>query len=261
MNVTNEEQTGLPRARLGLALKKGFRDTYDYLGLVIGSTLISGFLVLASMFLRQLLAGHVAGLWADIGWFAAIVLVGAPFLAGVFRMGYKIVYRDDPGLGDLVSGFRELLLGSWALAGINVFVVGMLLVDAAFFFGILGPLKGNVIGHALGALILYVLLMWCMMAMYQLPALAAQGPLGQRRGAVAAVKKSFLFVAHNPGFTIGLFVAILGFGILCILSVIGMLILSVGAASILLTHATRELFIRYGVVEEPEVPKDDSWSG
>jgi len=84
--------------------------------------------------------------------------------------------------------------------------------------------------------------------------------MGQRQGWLPAVKKSLLLAAGNLLFTIGLFVVTLGFGILCALSVIGMLALYVGAVSVLLTHALRELYVRYGVVEEPpEAVEDRGW--
>jgi hypothetical protein len=92
------------------------------------------------------------------------------------------------------------------------------------------------------------------------PAVAVQRPMGQRQGWLPAVKKSLLLAAGNLLFTIGLFVVTLGFGILCALSVIGMLALYVGAVSVLLTHALRELYVRYGVVEEPpEAVEDRGW--
>jgi hypothetical protein len=260
--VDSEEQAALPAARLGRALKKGIADAYDRLGLMIASSIIWTVAVLAPAAIgaeiqRRIALGGIVYAAAGLG---VAALVGSPLLAGVFRMAYRIAYRDDPSLADLLSGFRELLGASWALAAVNLVVVTVLAADAAFFFGMIGPLGRNWLFFGLGTVCLYVLLAWLMAALYQLPVLAAQRPMGQRQGWLPAVKKSLLLAAGNPLFTIGLFVVTLGFGILCALSVIGMLILYIGAVSVLLTHALRELYIRYGVVQEPpEAAEDKGW--
>jgi hypothetical protein len=260
--VDSEEQPALPAGRLGRALKKGITDAYDHLGLVIASSFIWSAAVLIPAAVGTEVQRRVAagGVWFAAAGVAFAVVVGAPLLAGVFRMAYRIAYRDDPSLADLLAGFRELLGSSCALAAVNLVIVGVLAADAAFFFGVFGPLRPNWLFFGLGTLCLYALLGWLMAALYQLPVLAAQRPMGQRQGWLPAVKKSFLLAAGNPLFTIGLFVVTLGFGILCALSVIGMLALYVGAVSVLLTHALRELYIRYGVVEEPpEAVEDRGW--
>lgn len=257
----NVEQMRLPPARFGRAMKKGFRDVYDYLGLVVASSLIWSLVWLglaAGWYALSRAVGVSVGL--AVGCSAAALIIVAPLGAGLCRMAYRIVYRDDPSLLDIPDGFRGLLLPSWALAGINAAVTVVLIADAAFFFGAFGPFRGSWVGFALGALCLYLLLVWLMTALYHLPVLAAQRPMGQRRGAVAVIKKSFVLAAHNPGFTIGLFVVTLGLGILCALSVIGMLILYAGAVSIILTHALRELFVRYEIVEESRETVEDMGS-
>ncbi|MBI2843497.1 MAG: hypothetical protein HYX78_08865 [Armatimonadetes bacterium] len=243
-------------------MKIGIADAWDRLGLVVASSLIWALVVLVPVAVAAELAKKQpsAALWITIISLAAAVLLGAPLLAGIFRMAYKIVYREDPGLEDLAAGFRELSRSAISLALLNVAVVGVLTVDALFLLGVIGPFKGGPVLALAGILCIYLLLGWTAAAIYQLPALAAQRPMGQREGAIAAIKKSFLLAAHNPAFTIGLFVVILGLGILCAVSVLGMLVLYVGLVSVILTRALRELYIRYGIVEEPpEVVEDAGW--
>lgn len=277
MNKENEEQVNLKPARLGRALKKGLRDTWDYLGLVLVASAIFTLVALLPAFGTLVeTINPTARPWPEIVGSVLAVILLPLVLTGIFRMAYKIVYRDDPGITNIASGFGELLLSGWLLALINILVIGVLVVDIAFFFGRIGPLKGSWFGYIIGALSIYALIIWLMMAMYQLPTLVAQRPRGQREGAIAAVKKSFLLVMGNPGFTTELFIAILGTSILCVLSVIGarispvvavfavlsilvMLVLYAGTVSILLTHALRELFIRYGVVEDQPDVVVDAW--
>lgn len=259
----DKEQPEFLTARLGKAIKKGFSDAYDRFGLVIAASLI--WVAFAAVPLsigweiqRRLPASGISFALAGI---IAAMIISAPALAGIFRMAYKTAYHDDPGLGDIYSGARELLLPAIGLAVINVFAVVLLLIDAMFFMGLFGPLRGNWFYFGIGVFFLYLLAAWLVTAVYHLPALAAQRPLGQRTGAIAAVKKSLILAAHNPGFTIGLFIVILGFGILCAVSVFGMLILFAGTVSMVLTHAVRELYIRYRVVEDtPEVVEDKGWN-
>lgn len=244
MRIDTEEQIELAPARLGRALGGGISDLWDRLGLVVASNLIWIVAVLLPWLLAdRLLRAPAAGL-------AVSVLLGAPIIVGTFKMAYNIVYHDDPSLKDLAWGFTGSPRAWLELVLVDILVIGALLTDAAFFSGVFGPLGGNRPAAMLAVAAIYALVLWLVMSLYQFPALAAQKPMSQREGAIPAIKKSLLLAAHNPGFTIGLFVVILGFGVLCALSVIGMLVLYVGAVPIILTHALRELFARYGVVME-----------
>ncbi|MEN6371516.1 MAG: hypothetical protein ABFD64_05825 [Armatimonadota bacterium] len=261
--MVEEEQVDISPARFGKALKKGFFDVYDRFGLTIAASLIWAVITAVPLGLGwDLWTGNPSKFRIFLAGLTIAVFIGTPVFAGIFKMAYKIVYHNDPGLGDILTGARELFLPSLSLALIDIAVISMLVIDALFFMGVFGPLKGKGnLGFSLaGILFLYLLVTWLMTVLYQLPVLAAQKPMGQRKGAVAAIKKSLLLAAHNPGFTIGLFVVILGFSILCAVSAFGMLILFAGTVSILLTHALRELYIRYKVIEEPpEIGEDKGW--
>jgi hypothetical protein len=248
----NNEPIQLKPARLGRTLKKGFSDAYDRLGLVIVASIIWSVATLGPMAVAWEVQRrvHTHWLWIIVAGFAASVLIGTPILAGVFRMAYKIVYRDDPALIDIFIGARELFKAGYGLILLNIIIVGVIVTDIAFFFGWFGPLKGSVLAYVTGSIAIYLLLGWLAAAMYQMPILSAQKSLSQKEGAIPAIRKSLLLIMDNPGFTIGLFVVILGFSVLCVLSRVGMLILYVGTVSIVLTRALRELYVRYGMVED-----------
>ncbi|MEN6520630.1 MAG: hypothetical protein ABFD46_05700 [Armatimonadota bacterium] len=261
--MDEEEQVDISPARFGKAIRKGFSEVYDRFGLVIAASLIWAVIIAVPLGLGwELWRRNPSKPWIVLIGMIVAVFIGSPVLAGVFRMAYKVVYHDDPGLGDILTGARELFLASLSLALIDIVVISMLVIDAMFFMGMFGPLKGkeNLVFFLAGILFIYLLVAWLMTVLYQLPVLASQKPMCQREGAAAAIRKSLILAAHNPGFTIGFFVVILGFGILCAVSVFGMLILFAGTVSMLLTHALRELYIRYKVVEEaPETVEDKGW--
>lgn len=260
MDMKSEERAKLLPASLGRALKRGFVDAWDRFGLVIASSFIWSFAVFVPVVVASAVQRQLPRTWpffTSLGLVVA-VLIGTPLLAGVYHLAYKVVYRDDPTLGDILAGFRQMLGRSYALVAIDVIAVALFVLDAAFFFGMFGPIRGSLLFVSLGVLCLYGLLAWSMAAMYQFPLLTAQRPMGQREGTLSAVKKSILLFAHNPGFTSGVFVVILGFSALCAVSFIGMLVLYAGTVSIVLTHALRELYVRYGVVEEPQESEEDT---
>lgn len=257
METNERELIELQPASLGRALRNGFIEAlWDRLGLTVAASLIWTVLVavpLAFGFAAMQMAG-VGGLLLLL----ILMLIGAPVQAGLFNMAHKVIYRDDPGIGDIFSGFTTLLGPSLRLVAVNIIVMVVLARDALFFAGVLGGTKPSLLQLALGMFCVYLIMAWLMVTMYQLPVMVSQKPLCHKEGALPAIKKSVLLTMHNPGFTIGLFVVILGFSVLCALSVIGALILYGGALPVILVSALRELYIRYEIVED-RVVEDGGW--
>jgi hypothetical protein len=101
------------------------------------------------------------------------------------------------------------------------------------------------------------------MAIYQLPLLVVQLSTESGMGVGVILRKSFLLMADNPGFTLGLFLVIIAFAVLCAIPMfVGFAVLFFGASAFLVTHALRELFIRYGIIEaEPEAADEGESNG
>ena len=255
MDTSAVEKVALKPISLGQVLKRGFSDAWDRLGLVVASSLVWSLSVIVPISIFSLARNiymFVAGL--VVAW-----IISTPILIGIFRMAQKVVYRDDPSFGDVMGGFRVLRWSAYAMSAINIGTIAILSMDAVYFLGVTGQTKlPKLLTLGIGVLSVYVLVGWMLAMLYQSPALVAQKPFGQRPGAIQAIKKSWLLAIGNPVFTIGLFVVILGFSVLSALSVIGMLILYAGVVSIILTRALRELFVRYGVVEESSEENVDS---
>lgn len=239
-------------ARLGRALRQGFRDTYDHLGTVLlisllcsltgGAAMAGAQAVGDALFgtLRPALAALLAGAAAAAG----LLLVGAPLAAGSFRYARNAAARREPEVFDLAGGFHAALgtsLGLGALQGMGVL---LLAGNAAFYLSGRHPV-GVVIGASFG----YMLAFWLLACLYQWPLLAEQELTPLR-----AVKKSALLVLDNFPYTLGLALVLGVISLGLWLSVIGGVLLWGGVTAMLLTHATRELLRKYRVL-----PPDPEW--
>ncbi len=251
------------RARLPRALRRGLRDAYDHLGYVVVVTFIA--------FLCTVLLSGAAGLlWKSAG--GSLGIVGAVLLlpaalgaylcaVGVFYYANKAVFFEHPSAADTWKGIRLLLGPATALFAVD-FLIGVVVVGDTLFFGRMFGESRNPVCAVIGILCFYVTLAWLMMALYHLPLLAAQLKMesGTKPGVI--LRKSYLLAADNPGFTACLFIVIIALAVLCVLpGLIGMAVLFLGAAAFLLTHALRELFIKYEMIEdEPETVEDSGWA-
>lgn len=279
----NEPDSIQRRASLGRALRRGFRDAYDHLGYVVFVTFISfmftaGVVTPASLLLRH--ARLAPAVHFPLLALATALAALAPAV-GVFFFVNKSVYHEQPVLADTWAGVRRLLGPAIVLfaadALVSAVLIGDLVLLRSIFAGTTRALfsegfvcanrhfldwgRGNLLFGAFTVLLGYLSLIWAMMAMYHLPLLAAQLKMPSGPRASVILRKSFLLAADNPGFTVGLFAVIIAFAVVCAIpGLVGMAILYLGAAAFLLTHALRELFARYGIVEEePEVLEDKPW--
>jgi len=255
----SDERTRPRPASLGRALSRGFRAAYDHLGYVVFATFLA-FVAVAALF--SLAARLVKVMGPTWGMTKVILFIPAALAAwlaavGMAHFANKVAYHEYPVLGDTWSGIRSLLGHAIALFALDLLVMAVLLGDAAFFFSA----RGNTVFLALGILSGYILFVWLAMCMYHLPLLPAQAKMESGPRPLVIVRKSFLLAADNPGFTVGLFLAIIALAVVCAVpGFVGMAAFYLGATTFVLTHALRELFIKYGITEdEPEVVEDRGW--
>jgi hypothetical protein len=257
-NTAMESEPATVRpASLGRALKKGFRAAYDHLGYVV---LVSFVSILGAVGLMGLGWKAIAALRP--GMLGAVFFVpGMLFYylctIGVFYYADKSVYHEHPSLADTWRGIGKLFWPALGLFVIDGVVAVVLLGDAAFFLSI----KSKAVGVVVGVVCLYLAAAWLMAAIYHLPLLPAQIRMESGPRPFVIIRKSFLLALGSPGFTLGLAFAIITLAVLCALPAgLGTAMLFLGFAAFLLTHGLRELFVRYGVVEEePEVVEDRGW--
>ncbi|MCE5200385.1 MAG: hypothetical protein ABFD54_10760 [Armatimonadota bacterium] len=252
----SKEMTAPRRVNLLKSLGRGFKCAYDHLGYVVFVTLASFVLTAMVLSLTMVVKGKTVPFAATV--FVA-VLVSWMCAVGAFYYANRAVYYEHPGILDTLTGIRVLALPALKLFLIDILVLAVLVCDAVFFLGLAISNKSLLFAMP-GVLFGYGALIWMMMAMYHLPLLPAQLDMDSGTGPWVIIKKSFLLMAGSPGFTVGLFLVIIAFAVICALPVlIGTAIIFMGAAAFVLTHALRELFIKYGVVEEEPEVIDDSW--
>jgi len=229
-------------------LKKWLGDAYDYLGLVLVSSFVwfgvtlGGLAVLTSIGLFK----HPIALLAGAA--SLYVFLIAPVTAGVYVLARKMVTRDDPSVMDIVLGFREFLVASWALGFAQVLVTLAIAVNAWFYLS-----HGGIALKLLGVLAAYVLLLWALSATYHFPTMIEQRP-----GVLKILKRGFLLALDNLGFTCGVFFVIILLTCFCAVTLLGLPLLYLGLVSILHTRALRALFVKYEVLppEREPVPEE-----
>lgn len=251
----SENQSPRGRASLGRALKSGFRAAYESLGYVVGASFATLVITAIVPAMMGLISAHAAGMLLGlpalpVAWLCAV---------GVFYYAKKVVYHERPAPADTWEGIRRLLGPAIALFVVDLIISTVLFGDVVFF-ALAFKAKGGALLAGLTMVCAYLALMWMLMGIYHLPLLVAQLEMESGPGVKVILRKSFLLMADNPGFTVGLFIAIIAFTVLCALSAVGMALLFTGTAAFLLTCSLRELFVKYGIVEqEPEVIEDKPW--
>ena len=238
-----------PSPSLRRTLARSFRDAWEHIGLVVAASTLTALLPTLLAVSTYFLADKPRWILAAVVFI--IALLKGPILAGVFNLAHKIAYSDNPDLPDLLAGFRELFRASILLILLDLFVTICLAADAGFFLGIFGHLKPNAFSIALGCLFVYLFIAWFCSMGYQFPALTAQKPLNQKAGVLPAVYKSLLVSLSAPLYTLAVWLIAFVFILICVLSAFGVFLLLGGFIALVFTHALREIFVCYGVVDEP----------
>ena len=229
-------------------LKKWLADSYEYLGLVLMASFIWFGITLGGLAAITSLRHYPALILGLLAVF--FVFIVAPATSAVFYLAKKMVTRDEPSLLELIRGFKEFLAPSWALGAVQILLTAMIIVNAWFYLT-----HGGIVLRILGVLSLYALLIWLMSAVYHFPALIEQQP-----NTFKIIKRGFLIALDNPGFTVGVFLAIILLTCFSAATLLGLPLLYMGMLSILETRALRAVFVKYGLLEpEKEYkPEDDA---
>ncbi len=253
------ENTTRKSASLGKALKFGFRATYDSLGYVVGASFASfaaSTVVFAAM---GLIAANTKAGFAALPLAIPGLLVVWLCAVGIFYYANMVIAHEHPTPIDTIKGIRTLIWPAMALFVVDLLISAVLIGDVVFF-GLAFKARGGALLAVLTMVWVYLALMWMMMSLYHLPLLVAQSKMQSRPGGCVILRKSFLLAADNPGFTVGLFAVIIAIAVLCALSAVGMALLFTSTVAFLLTSSLRELFVKYGIVEqEPDVIEDKPW--
>ncbi len=257
--MNDQEMKRLP-ASLNRALKQGFRGAYDSLGYVVGAS-FAVFLASAAVFALMRVVLQVENVIFGLLFFLPVLFVGWIGAVGIFYYVKKAIFHENPSPSDTLTGIRHLFWPATALFVVDAIVTATL-IGNIIFFALAFRANGGVLIAALGIVSAYIGLMWLLMSMYHLPVMMLQSEMESEPTLRKIIYKSFLLAADNPAFTVGLFVVIIAFTLLCSLpAMLGVALLLPGTVAFLLIYSLRELYIKYGVIEpEPEVIEDKPWT-
>lgn len=257
----NDQETKRLPASLNRALKQGFRGAYDSLGYVVGAS-FAVFLTSAVVFAFVMRAAlSVVSGAVGLLFMLPILFVGWIGTVGIFYYVKNAIFHENPVPLDTLAGIRKLLRPAIALFVADLLIT-TLLIGNVVFFALAFRANGGVLIAALGIVSAYIGLMWLLMGMYHLPVMMLQMDMEAEPTLRKVIYKSFLLAADNPAFTVGLFVVIIAFTMLCALpGMLGVALLLPGTVAFLLIYSLRELYIKYGIIEpEPEVIEDKPWT-
>jgi uncharacterized membrane protein YesL len=245
------------RPRVSRALMLGLRGAYDYMGTVVVASIVWIGLALllgvgGSSLIWQTVRHRGAGsiMLSLLGGLAAAGIGTGPLTAALFEHARRLMSHDDPDWRDLPVSVARLWQRGLGLAGLQVIVSLILLVDALFFlWQRAAPL------HWLGAAFIYPILFWWSAALLQWP-LAVERPA---EPLLQVVKKSFLLILDNLGYAATLAAVVLLLTAFCLAWPIGWIGLTLAWAGILAfiqTAALRELLPKYGLLAAPASPPE-----
>jgi hypothetical protein len=249
---------GAPACRapgLWKGIATGLREIWDRIGLTFAISLTwtvmtAAALAALSRGLPHAWPSGIRGAVALLG----CALVGAPGFAGACWVAHLSAEHEDVDYIAYWRGVRRLFVPAAALGSIHVGVL-LLASLSLWFYAHLAP----AVGVVCGLVCVYVLLVWAVMAPYEFPILAAQeaGLFDEegrraRRGALAAIRRSFYLALGAPLYSLGLL-------LVCALLTAAFALLpmlSAGALAMVVTAPTRSLLVRFGVLPAPPAPID-----
>ncbi|MGQ9525850.1 MAG: hypothetical protein ACUVTZ_13575 [Armatimonadota bacterium] len=187
----------------GRALKKAFSASYDYFALTAGGSLLASLmLVPVGLVTARLIVLVVRGGGRGIaGWVLWLLLAGPVAWvlgSGLVCMAGRMLDRDEPSLLDIWRGVRIHWRASGKLGVLSALVLGALCADAVFF------LTRNTAVALLGVPFAYLVCLWMMAMLYQLPLLASK-----QRGALWCARQSVLLMLDNTVFTVSICLVII----------------------------------------------------
>jgi len=241
-----------PRAQLLPIVRHAVSILWDRLGLVLAISLTCAIVMGLPLTVQKWLPPNTP----DI--LRLIVLCSSPLFAaiptgGAFCIAHRLAVHDE-------ASYSQFWLDGFGIAGaavrmalIQSISAAVLLFASTFYLRMSGWL-----GRIGFTVCLYAALFWAMMLIYQWPALVAQekGVFDEperrgKRGALAAVRRSFYLALGRPFLTAGLLAVLVSLSVLMAVTIVMPVLIWVGTIAITTTLATRALLIQFGVLPPP----------
>jgi uncharacterized membrane protein YesL len=248
-----EQTAAPPPARLGRALRAGFRLAWDRLGLVLALSLTWSLLVFVPLTLWHLLPASLPILAREgLAALLAALTLSAP-VAGAFLAAHLACVGEEVSYLDFWRGAKSLFGPATRLGLIHLVVWSVLAINLWFYLHV-----GHLLGGVAALLCLYVLLFWGLMAVYHFPLLVAQetGVFDEpdrcaRRGALAVLRRAFYLALGSPFYSAGLLAVTLLLSAVLLGTVALSPLLWLGLIALITTQATHTLLIQYSVLPPP----------
>jgi hypothetical protein len=251
MNYNNDAIKYKPK--FWKVIKRGFSEAWSYMALVVFGTSSTVIITTSLMFVIGMLLKKFVpqASYALVG----LALLPAYYVYWVCSLGvnyfvHGVINYEHPELMDVLYGIKKLIKPASLLFGVSFFVVTVLISDVVYFAKL--AQGGNVIFMAFAMLFIYAIIYWISISLYFLPVLIYQDKAEASVSPFTVIKKSYLLAADNPLFSFGLLIALIPL-------LIGYIIFCLGTSAFLTNAAARELYIKYDIVEEPNVEDNDRW--
>ncbi len=216
-------------------IRKGFRYSYDYLGMVIASSalwFVTGFfpiLIVTSFnkYIQSPIAYGVAVL-------VTLIVLG-PSTAAVHGIAAAILDNEDTRVREFFKFFRKYFWRSTALMLLNVLILLILASDLIFTLN-----NPNRFIQMLSGIWVYFFIFWALMSNYIFPFV-----VNQDVGVLLTMKRSALLALDNLVVTIILSLAVLIVVVLSVVLAAPVLLLMLGIIAFLQNVGYRELMQKY----------------
>jgi uncharacterized membrane protein YesL len=185
------------------------------------------------------------------------VLLIPPIYAGTCLLAHKVYEHDEPSYLDVWRGFSGLYWRAVALGGIQVFGTAVIVANMLFYLS-----RSSAVFFLLAVLFGYILLFWCMNAVYHWPLLIASSEVIIRRDderpatTRSILRNGLVLTLSAPGYAFVVTAILLLLMIPLVVSGVGLALLAPGIAAFLTTRSTRDHLTRFGLI--PEEPDPDS---
>lgn len=243
------------RPTLFQVLRLTLRDFWDHLGLAISFSLLHSLLIplLISVPLSAIKLFHSP---PHASYFLLILLtlpIFPPLFTAYCFVAYRICTGRSVSWAYLLQGFRQHYWPAMRLGLIQLVITFGLLANLLFY-----TYRYHPFGTLLPLFWAYILLCWSLLLLYQYPLLVLQenGVFDEenrraRRGALAAIRRSFFLTLGNPLYTLGLLCITALLVLLCFLTGIAWILLYPALPLQLVTRATCLLLARYALMPPP----------
>jgi len=241
-----------PKARVGKTLLETLRILWDQLGLMLAVSLTWTF-ILSLPFSVERALPRGAPQWIHLLAFCLVPVVSALPTCGVFSLAHRVVAHEEAGYSHLWQDGVAMFGVALRLILLQAAVAAILGVSIWFY------LRSNLwVSKAALTVSCYSALVWVMMLVYQWPALIAQEKglfdepdRAAKRGALAAIRRSFYLALSRPFFTLALLAFLIPATIAMAVTVVVPALLWIGAVALVSTLATRALLVEFRVIPAP----------